>query len=144
MAKKKVMMTGDGLAAALKGTQGRIQAPGKRRRTEIQHDAELEGKLSKKIAENARPKQAQAHSNVDSGAIRGIVRETMARVYEEIWPRMETRNKKGDVNLQIAEEAHVLMLWMQYGHSDDRPRVGIPMREIEDFSEQARYCKEHR
>lgn len=118
-------------------------AKGKKRRSEIQHDADLETKHAEKVG-NAprRPAEGQTNSTVGAGALRGVVGETMARMYEEFWPTMTTRDRDGAPEIEIAEEAYILVNYLVVGHSDDKPRVATKIREAE-ISANARFCKEH-
>jgi hypothetical protein len=118
-------------------------AKGKLRRTEIQHDADLEGKLTKKVATVKRPKsELEIPSKVDGGSLRGVVVESMCRVYEELWPGMTTHDERGIPDIEISEEGYILVLTMKVGSEDDKPRKGLKIREVE-ISDQASYCAEH-
>jgi hypothetical protein len=121
---------------------GKPMARGKRRRSERQHDHELEGKLEKRVAEHKRVKQEpETDSKVGAGALRGVASETIARVYEEIWPGMNV-HRNGDPNIEMQEEAYILVLTMIVGNGEDTPRKGLKIREAE-ISGDARFCQEH-
>src|SRR4051812_20759176 len=103
---KRVMIS-DAEAEQMLVPSGKPKAKGKKRRDEIQHDAELEDKLSAKVAEKVRPKAEPEHdSKVGAGALRGVMSETIARVYEEVWPGMEVR-EHDDPNNEMREEAYI-------------------------------------
>jgi hypothetical protein len=138
---KRVMISDDEAQQMLVGT-GRPKAKGKKRRSEIQHDADLEGKLSKKVAEKVRPKAEPEHdSKVGAAALRGVMSETIARVYEEVWPGMGVRDGE-EPNDEIKEEAYILCLTMIVGNNEDTPRMGLKIREAE-ISGRFNFCKEH-
>lgn len=137
----RVMISDDEAQKLLTGS-GKPKAKGKKRRTEIEHDTDLEGKLSKKVAENPREKRHPEHdSRVGGGALRGVMSETIARVYEEIWPGMSVR-VSDDPNDEIREEAYILSLTMIVGNNEDTPRMGLKIREAE-ISGRFSFCKEH-
>lgn len=144
-AKKKMISTEE--AEKLMGNQQleyKPQAKGKLRQTEIKADEELEGRMTDAQTKTKKPK----HDDVDpravgGGALRGVMQETFARVYEEIWPGMETRDHKGDVDIEIKEEVYILCLTMKVGNDEDKPRRGLKMREVEDLGDTAPLCKEH-
>lgn len=128
--------------ADFKSGRKKVTAKGKKRRTEIQHDAELEGQMTEHVATHAKPKrEPEIKTDIGGGQIRGVVQETMARVYEEIWPGMETHNNEGRIDLGISEEAYILMLTMKTGNADDSPRKGLRMKTVE-MSDDAPMCKE--
>lgn len=138
---KRVMLDENEAKNMLTGS-GKPKAKGKKRRSEIQHDAELEGKLSKKVAEHKREKREPEHdSKVGGGALRGVMSETIARVYEEIWPGISVR-VGDDPDLEIQEEAYILSLTMIVGNNEELPRKGLKIREAE-ISGQFNFCKEH-
>lgn len=117
------------------------KAKGKKRRTEIQNDAELEGKLEKKVAEHrVARREPEYDSKVSSGAVRAVVGETIARVYEEIWPGMSVRARDEEPNDEIKEEAYILTLTMVLGNNEDTPRMGLRIREAEFIIP---LCREH-
>lgn len=139
---KRVMLKEEDAKQMLAGS-GKPKAKGKKRRSEIEHDAELEGKLSKKVAEHKRERREPEHdSKVGAGALRGIVSETIARVYEEIWPGIDVRAGGDEPDDEIKEEAYVLGLTMIVGNNVDTPRRGLKIRE-DEISRNARLCKEH-
>lgn len=116
-------------------------AKGKKRRTEIEHDHELEDKLSKRVAENKRERREPEHdSKVGGGALRGVMSETIARVYEEMWPGMSVRDGE-EPNIEIKEEAYILSLTMILGNNEDTPRMGLKIRESEIKSSLCHECK---
>lgn len=139
---KRVMLSENEAKDMLTGS-GKPKAKGKKRRSEIQHDAELEGKLSKKVAEHKREKREPEHdSKVGGGALRGVMSETIARVYEEIWPGIDVRAGGDEPDDEIKEEAYILGLTMIVGNNVDTPRRGLKIRE-DEISRNARLCKEH-
>ena len=81
--------------------------------------------------------------NVSGGVLRGVMSETMARVYEELFPTMSVRDEQGTVDIEIQEETYILGLTMICGTDDFKPRKPLKIREVE-ISDNARYCKEHR
>lgn len=116
-------------------------AKGKKRRTEIEHDHDLENKMTDKLVEKKRPKrESEADSRIGMGQVRGVMEATMCRVYEEFWPGMETE-KDGKPDTEIAEEAYILGLTMLVGNNVDTPRKGLKMREAE-MSDTSVLCRE--
>lgn len=122
---------------------GKPLAKGKKRKTEIEADTELEGRMTDAQTKNKRGRDANASDpkQVKSGALRGVASETMARVYEEIWPSMTTHDDRGRVDLEIAEETYILVNTMVVGNDEEKPRKPLRMREVE--SEIIPLCKEH-
>ena len=117
-------------------------AKGKKRRTEIQHDAELEIKHTAKVAERRSERQETVDTHVPADTLRGVVRETMARVYQEMWPSMIVEFN-GHVDVEIQEETYILVNSMMFGSPHVEPRQALKMRELDDFSDAAQYCREH-
>lgn len=139
---KRVMISDDQAQQMLSGS-GKPVAKNKKRRSEIQHDAELEDKLSAKVAGKVRPKAEPEHdSKIGAGALRGVMSETIARVYEEVWPGMQVRDGGEDPNDEIKEEAYILSLTMIVGNNEDTPRMGLKIREAE-ISGLFNFCKDH-
>lgn len=120
------------------------QAKGKIRRTEIKADAELEGRMTD--AQTKKPKARPGHEpdskGVSLGSVKGVMNETFARVYEEIWPGMEVRDHHGEVALDVKEDAYILALTMLVGNDVDVPRKGLKMREIDGMGDNAPMCRE--
>ncbi len=116
-----------------------IAAKGKQRRTELERDAELEHNAEAP----KKPAQRSSDSRVAAVEIRGVMEDTFARVYGEMYPSMHVRNKKDELSLEIKEEAYILLLTMIVGHDDFQPRHGLTIREAE-ISDSAMFCKEHR
>ena len=138
----KRQMLNDEEAKQMLAGSGKPKAKGKKRRSEIEHDAELEGKLTKKVSEHKREKQHPEHdSKVPAGSLRGVMGETIARVYEEIWPGMAVR-EHDDPNDEIMEEAYILSLTMLVGNNVDLPRTSMRIREA-DLSGRHNFCKQH-
>lgn len=138
---KRVMISDDE-AEQMLAPSGKPVAKNKKRRSEIQHDAELEDKLSAKVAGKVRPKAEPEHdSKIGAGALRGVMSETIARVYEEVWPGMNVR-EHDDPNDEIKEEAYILSLTMIVGNNEDTPRMGLKIREAE-ISGRFNFCKAH-
>jgi hypothetical protein len=131
-------------AAALMSGKRLPAAKGKKRRTEIAADTALEGKMSEHVAKHKIPKsEVPVFSGVRGGSLKGVMSETMARVYEEIWPGMKTHDEyEGEVDLEISEEAYILMLTMKVGNDKDSPRKGLAMKEIEGFGDSLPACRE--
>lgn len=121
---------------------GKPSAKGKTRRAEIEADTELEGRLTDAQTKNRRPKDSNTHDPkmVKAGALRGVASETMARVYEELWPTMTTHDSKGNVDLEIAEETYILVLTMIVGTDEDKPRLPLKIREVEM---NVQFCEAH-
>jgi hypothetical protein len=141
MAKRQ--MISDEEAQQMLAGSGKPKAKGKKRRSEIEHDAELEGKLTKRVSEHKREKQEPEHdSKVHADALRGMMSETIARVYEEMWPGMTVRTNEDEPNAEMAEEAYILSLTMILGNSEDTPRHGLKIREVE-ISNDIHFCKAH-
>jgi hypothetical protein len=139
MAKRQMISQAE--AEGLISGSGKPKAKGKKRRTEIQSDADLEGKLTKKVSEHRVERREPEHdSKVGGGALRGVMSESIARVYEEIWPGMNV-HQHGDPNDEMKEEAYILSLTMILGNVEDTPRMGLKIREAE-ISEDMRLCKD--
>ena len=114
-------------------------AKGKQRRSERQEDAELE----KEVVVRQKPSHGVTDSRVKAADVRGVVEETLARIYGDLFPSMTTHDEDENVDVEIKEEAYVITLVMFVGHDDFTPRRSIPMKEAE-ISDNARYCKAHR
>ncbi len=113
-------------------------AKGKKRRSERQEDADLE----KKVTVRQKPAHGVTDSRVKAADVRGVVEETLARIYGDLFPSMTTHDEDENVDLEIREEAYVITLTMFVGSDDFTPRRNIPMKEAE-ISERARYCRKH-
>ncbi len=108
------------------------------------HDDELEGQMTAKVTSVKRERQDYTDSkSISAGALRGIMDETIARVYAEIWPSMTTTDDYGNVHHDLREESYILSLTMVCGNFDYSPRKGLKMREA-PISDTAKFCKEHR
>ena len=125
-------------------TQGvsKPKAKAKVRQAERDHDEELGDKLAENVGKRRRQEEIPVDTKIGGGALRGIIQETMARVYGEIWPGMETHSEKEEPDIEIQEEAHILVLTMVLGNTEDTPRRGLKMRE-DEISDNARYCRKH-
>jgi hypothetical protein len=82
------------------------------------------------------------HKSISGGVLRGITEETMARVYSEMWPSMQTHDQDGKVDKQIAEEAYILGLTMQFGNGEYSPRRGLKIRDHK--MREPKMCAMHR
>lgn len=131
------------LADDFKKGQHKVEAKGKKRLTEIKADSELEGRMTDEQTKKKRPQPGMEPNakGVSMGGVRGVVSETMARVYAEIWPSMQTHDERGRVMSETSEECYILGLTMLVGNDDDKPRQGLKMREIE-MGDDAPYCQE--
>jgi hypothetical protein len=137
---KRVGMTDD---TAEDFKAGKLSAKGKKRKAAKKHDAELEGQASAHLATHKRPKtDSTIRTEITGGQLRGVVGETFARVYEELWPGMEVHGYDGSVDIEIAEEAYILSLTMIGGNMQDSPRQGLKINEA-DISDTAEWCNEH-
>lgn len=130
---KRVMVSDDQAQQMMAGS-GKPTKAKKKRRSEI-HDTPdeigLEDKLTDKIAGVPLKKQEPEHdSKVSAGALRGIMSETIARVYEEMWPGMNVRIAD-EPNDEMKEEAYILSLTMIVGNATDLPRRGLKIRDTE-------------
>jgi hypothetical protein len=122
---------------------GKPVAAGKKRRSEIEHDTELEDKLTEKIGVHKVKKREPEHdTKIGGGALRGIMTETIARVYEEMWPGMQVRGHNDEPDREIAEEAYILSLTMVVGNQVELPRKPLKIREAE-ISGSAVFCWRH-
>lgn len=122
---------------------GKPAARGKKRRAEIEHDHELEGKMTDHLTRHAKPKSEHPNfTTVRGGAIQGVVGETMARVYGELWPGMKTHDSEDAVDVEINEEAYILMLTMKVGNDNYKPRKGLALKEIEGMGDELPLCRE--
>jgi hypothetical protein len=99
---------------------------------------------TKKISEQKRPNAGYVdHKQIGGASLRGMMQETMARCYSEMFPTMTTHQAGTDeVDLEIQEEAYILGLTMVCGTDDYLPRRGLKIRE--KAMPVPRYCKEHR
>ena len=79
---------------------------------------------------------------ISGGQIRGMAGETMARVYAEMWPGMQTHDEDGNVEVNISEEAYILMLTMKVGNGDYSPRRGLKIREAKMPT--MKFCAAHK
>jgi hypothetical protein len=139
---KHVEITEEHAQQLLSG-KAKPKAKGKKRRDEIQHDVDLEAKMTEKVGTHKREKRdAETDSKVSAGDLRGVVSESIARVYEEIWPGMRVRQGDETPDLEIQEEAYILVLSMVCGNNVDVPRRGLKIRESE-ISRHVVFCKDH-
>lgn len=87
-------------------------------------------------------REIEGECAVPGGSLVGVMSETMARCYTEFWPGEKT-HKDGEVDLQIKEEAYILMLTMAVGNNVEKPRKPLKVRE-KRVPMVATYCVEHR
>lgn len=121
---------------AHKMLNGKPVAKGKVKRAEKKHDSDLEGKMAQKVAENAKPHDRSNDPTKVSGAsIRGVMQETIGRCYEEFWPGMNVTGHDGNVDVEIQEEAYILMLTMLVGNDKFTPRRGLKIKEIDGLGD---------
>lgn len=78
-------------------------------------------------------------SKVKSGGVRGVITDTLTRVYAEQFPNTDFETEYWQ--LQLSEEAYIVTLGMVFGWSSQVPRRGVKMRE-HNYGE-IPYCKEH-
>lgn len=137
---KRVGLTGKALAKFKKG--GPV-AKGKIKKRAREEDAELVEKATEKTSKRVRANTDPVdHKHVSAGAVRGVMDETMARVYQEMWPSMTVYDEFGNVDIEIKEESHILMLTMVTGNEDYQPRRGLKIREAE-IGDTIGFCAEH-
>lgn len=120
------------------------QGKGKLRKAAQQADVELQDAQSKHTAETQRPRvEFDGDCRVSGGALQGVIQETIARVYTEMWPRLATHpGRYGEIDPEIAEEAYILNLTIALGNTVDNPRKGLKVRDSK-ISNDARFCVEH-
>lgn len=85
-------------------------------------------KPSLPVRENER---TSGDSNVPTREITAVMEDTFERVYEEIFPNMQTRDYRDRLELALGEEAYIIRLFMLLGHHDDKPRHGVKFRKHE-------------
>lgn len=119
-------------------------AKGKKRKQEHEHDHELEGKLSEHQGKSKkRAPEFGANAGIPGNELRGVMDETMARVYSEIWPTMVTHEgSDDDVHYEIREESYILSLAMIAGRDEYQPRRGLRIREAE-IADTIGFCADH-
>jgi hypothetical protein len=115
-----------------------VAAKGKQRRSEREEDADLE----KNLKTPKKAVQKPVESRVRAADVRGVIEETLARVYGDLFPSLTTHDEDGNVDLEIKEEAYIITLVMYVGSDNYTPRQGVRLKEVE-ISDKARYCKEH-
>lgn len=116
---------------------------GKIKQAEREHDEGLGEKMTAKLQVNKKPRQApESNCEVPAGSLRGVMGETIARVYGELWPSFQTHDENGNVDVELAEEAYILGLTMVLGNGEDTPRMGLKIKDAE-ISENANYCEVH-
>jgi hypothetical protein len=122
-----------------------IEAKGKLKKAAQEADAALGDAMTEKVAGKVKPREDTSRpSDVSTGALKDTIAESMARVYQEIWPGMKTRDPRRDdeVDREIAEEAYILMLTIRVGNDNDKPRKELKVRHAE-ITDQAQFCAEH-
>ena len=97
-------------------------------------------KITKKKRQE--PVQEVRHG-IGGDALRGVMQETMCRVYEEMFPGHEFRDGGDNPDLEIQEETYILGLTMVAGRDDYAPRRGLKIKEAE-ISGTLAYCRDHR
>lgn len=133
MSRKK--MTAD----AAKKFTGKVRAKNKRKQDAALEKSHTEHSVKKvKTAE-----KSSDPKNVHGGELRGVMMETMARVYEEMWPSMSPRDSAGTVDIEIQEEAYILQLTMICGTDNYKPRRALKIRDA-FVPGLTSYCREHR
>ena len=141
--KKRVGMTAEDAAAFQAGRPVKKKRDAKKVRAETD---DLGDRVSERVGTKAvRKAETVTDSTVGAAELRGVMEETMARVYGEIWPGMRTHHERGwdhGVDSEIGEEAYILSLYMMFGDAGEKPRRGVKVREVE-ISDNAHYCKEH-
>lgn len=112
---------------------------------ERRDDDQLADKHSKHVGERRRPSGSIELDRKHASPVetRGVMQETMARVYEEMWPSMTVRNEFGDVDIEIQEETYILSLAMFVGTPHYMPRRGLKIREDDDASSNINFCADH-
>lgn len=117
-------------------------AKGKLRRAERAHDDELEGKMTDKLVERAKPRDRSTDpTKVGGDVIKAVVSDTLARCYKEIWPGMNTEDEFGNVDLEIQEEAYIVQLTMLVGSDHFTPRRGLKIKEVNGLGDSLPTCK---
>ena len=97
--------------------------------------------VAKKVKSNPAPVDPK---HVSGGEIRGIIDETLARTYNELFPSMSTTDEDGNVDVEIREEAYIITLDMVVGNDIQLPRTGLKLREDKKIADTAVFCKAHR
>lgn len=121
-----------------------VVAKKKKRDAEKKSDADLGDAMTEKVATKKRTEKVPVDDkHVDAGAVRALVGETLARVYQEIYPNYSTHDEQGNVILGISEEAYIVTLAMVVGTDDYTPRKGLKVRDAA-LESSARYCKRHK
>jgi hypothetical protein len=103
---------------------------------------EAERELEKDVKVIRTKKSESQTQTVGGGSLRGVMEETMARVYGEIFSGMSTHDEDGIVDREIKEETYILGLTMAVGNENDLPRMGLSMREDAKASANMKSCKE--
>ena len=79
---------------------------------------------------------------VDAASLRGVMEDSMARVYGEIFGGMSTHDEDGVVDREIREEVYIMALTMIVGNDIETPRQGLSIREDAKASANMKTCKE--
>lgn len=105
-----------------------------------QREAERELETDVKVIRTR--KSEQTTQTVGGGALRGVLEETAARVYGEIFSGMDTHDENGIVDREIQEEVYILALTMLVGNDIDLPRQGLRMKDDANASANMKSCRE--
>lgn len=126
--------------AEAQALRSRPVAKGKGIRKARQAERELEGKVGPvRVRKSEQP--IRSENNVSAKSLKGLVGETMARCYAEIFPGMKTHDEFGIVDREIEEEAYILSLTIMVGNDNDLPRTGLKMREDGKASSTMKTCR---
>lgn len=129
--------------AVKKFKKGGPVAKGKKKKREQEDDEALEAKHAERQSKSRRKAPEYGRdAGISGGALRGVMDETMARVYEEMWPNMTTRDENDDVHYEIKEESYILALGMVTGRDEYQPRRGLKIKEAE-IGDTIGFCAEH-
>ena len=134
----RVKMTDEQAQAVRKVPVARGKGAVKQREAERELEQDVKVIRTKKTAPNAKP---ELH-RVSGGEVLGVMKETMARVYGEIYPVMSTHDEEENVILDISEEAYVLAITMFVGNDIDTPRQGLVIKEDSKIAASLKFCKE--
>jgi len=83
-----------------------------------------------------------SQSTVGGNELRGVMDDSMARVYGEIFSGMATHDEDGVVDREIKEEVYILALTMICGNDIETPRQGISIKEDAKASANMKTCRE--
>ncbi len=134
----RVKMTDADAQALRKAPVARGKGSAKQREKERELETDVKVIRTRKTAANAKP---ELH-HLPASQVIGVMCETMARCYEEMFSKMSAHDEEGNVVLDISEECYVLALTMYVGNDIDMPRQGLSVKEDAKASSTMKFCKE--